>query len=219
MPLDLPARDSIALSIDNGQSEDYHLVRLYYSWYSGWFYRNRLKMVAAALDGIHTENVLDIGTGSGIFLKQLLKHASHVTGIDIHETYGGVYQMLEREGVDTKRIELRQGSILDIPYPDSSFDLVVCISVLEHFADPGPPLAEIKRVLRPNGRFVWGCPAKSPITDVLFGMLGYNSNDIHPGNHRTILKATQAAFTIESIRQFPVPATPMYIVCRARKQQ
>jgi ubiquinone/menaquinone biosynthesis C-methylase UbiE len=218
MRLDLPSQDSISLAIDNGQSEDYHLVRLYYSWHSGWFYRNRLRMVASALDGIQTEKALDIGTGSGIFLKQLLKHANHVVGIDIHETYNGVYQMLERERIDTKRIELRQASILNIPYPDSSFDLVVCISVLEHFADPVPPLAEIERVLKPRGLFVWGCPAKSRFTDLLFRMLGYDSDDIHPGNHRVILKTTDAAFTIESTRQFPVRAAPMYIVCCARKR-
>ena len=217
MQLDLPSRQSISLAIDNGLNEDYHLVRLYYSWYAGWFYRHRLKMVADALDTVHVEKSLDIGTGSGIFLKQLLKHADHVTGIDIHKTYNGVYKMLEQEGVDQSRVELREGSILEIPFPDASYDVVTCISVLEHFADPYPALSEIKRVLKPGGIFIWGCPAKSRFTDFLFKSLGYDSDNIHPGNHRKILATTQENFSVESIQQFPFAAMPMYVVCRARK--
>lgn len=218
MWLDLPSQDSIALAIDDGQREDYHLVRLYYSWYAGWFYRHRLSMVAQALEDVNADQALDIGTGSGIFLKQMLKYARHVAGIDIHTTYDGVYQMLEREGIDASRLELRQGSILGIPYPDSTFGIAVCISVLEHFADPRPAMSEIRRVLKPQGVFVWGCPAKSRFTDFLFGSLGYQSNDIHPGNHRSIIDATREMFAVEAIWHFPSPRLPMYIVCRARKR-
>jgi ubiquinone/menaquinone biosynthesis C-methylase UbiE len=217
MQLDLPSRQSIRTAIDGGISEDYHLVRLYYSWYGGWFYRHRLKMVAGALDGLLVQKALDIGTGSGIFLKQLLKHADHVTGIDIHKTYNGVYAMLEREGVEKGRVELREGSILQIPYPDASFDVATCISVLEHFADPHDALSEIKRVLKPGGVFVWGCPAKSRFTDFLFKSLGYDSDDIHPGNNRKILATTYEIFNVESVEQFPFAAFPMYMVCRSRK--
>jgi len=217
MELELPSRDSIALSIDDGQSEDYHLVRLYYSWYSGWFYRQRLKMIASALADTHGERALDIGTGSGIFLQQLLKHADSVTGMDLHQTYDGAKAMLKHEGVNMSRVELRQGSILAIPYPNASFDLAVCISVLEHFADARSPLLEVRRILKPGGLFIWGCPAKSPLTDALFRVLGYNSEDIHPGDHRTILQTTSELFTVRSIRCFPLRAIPMYIVCQAIK--
>jgi ubiquinone/menaquinone biosynthesis C-methylase UbiE len=41
-----------------------------------------------------------------------------------------------------------------IPFPDAFFDLVVCISVLEHVTDAKAFLAEVARVLKPSGHFV-----------------------------------------------------------------
>jgi ubiquinone/menaquinone biosynthesis C-methylase UbiE len=41
-----------------------------------------------------------------------------------------------------------------IPFPDATFDLVVCISVLEHVTDSQAFLSEVARVLKPSGHFV-----------------------------------------------------------------
>src|SRR5579859_5000787 len=152
----LPSRSAMQQAIDNGSPEDYHLVQLYYSWYAGWFYRQRLHIVNALLGKAKLGRILEIGVGSGIFLKNLLLHAETVTGVDIHHSYKGVQAMLRQENVDLNRVELRTGSIFDIPSPDSSFDAVVCISVLEHFEDPRPALREMKRVLKPEGFLALG---------------------------------------------------------------
>src|SRR5690349_16575348 len=95
----LPSRKTITQAIDNGSPEDYHLVRLYYSWYAGWFYRRRLQMIANMFGDMHVGQLLEVGTGSGIFIKQLLTYADHVKGIDIHSTYEGIKTMLREEGV------------------------------------------------------------------------------------------------------------------------
>ncbi len=42
-------------------------------------------------------------------------------------------------------------SLTDLPVPDAAFDLVVCTQVLEHIADPAAVLAELARVLAPDG--------------------------------------------------------------------
>lgn len=218
MPLSLPARESIALSIDNGTKEDYHLVQLYYTWYSGWFYRHRLQMIADLLGNVRVSRALDVGVGSGIFIKELLKHADTMVGIDIHETYNGVRAMLEREQVDLGRVELRQGSIFDIPYADGSFDVVVNISVLEHFEDPRPALREMARVVRPEGFLALGFPARTAFTDTLFRSLGCNPREIHPASHTTILAGIHEVLAVDAIRVFPLPLFPMYVACRARRK-
>lgn len=215
MSLTLPAYESLKLSIDNGISEDYHLVKLYYARYSGWFYRNRLKMAANLLGTERVSDLLEVGTGSGIFIPELLKHANKVTAIDIHETYNGVTQMLQRENVDLSRVHLQKGSILDIPFPDKTFDTVVCISVLEHFADPRPAVREMARVVKPGGALVLGFPAHNLITDTLFRLLGYSSDDIHPATHETIIAGIRDVLTVEKLRAFPFGALPLYLVCRA----
>jgi len=215
MPLLLPSRDSIQLSIDAGTEEDYHLVRLYYSWYAGWFYRHRLKMVSNLMVGESFDKLLEIGTGSGILILELLKHANLVVGMDIHSSYHGVRKMLEREGADISRVELRQGDIFDVPYPDHSFDAVVCVSVLEHFPDPRPALEEIRRVVRPQGPIIMGFPAETAMTKFIFASLGYDAHEIHPASHLTILATINEVLAMDKVSIFPLTRIPMYIACRA----
>src|SRR5260221_12835067 len=104
MPILFPSHESLTLSIDNGIPEDYHLVRLYHGRYSGWFYRQRLQMVADLLKGENRDQLLEVGVGSGVFIPELLKYANQVTGIDIHETYHGVQAMLMNERIDLGRV-------------------------------------------------------------------------------------------------------------------
>jgi 2-polyprenyl-3-methyl-5-hydroxy-6-metoxy-1,4-benzoquinol methylase len=215
MPLALPSREAIGHSIDSGSSEDYHLIRLYYSWYGGWFYRRRLKMVADLLGGMHVGRILEVGVGSGIFIKELLKHADFVTGIDVHSTYHGVQRMLEQEKVDLSRVELRQGNIFSIPYEDARFDVIVCVSVLEHFPDPRPALLEMRRTVKYGGILALGFPARNFITDLLFRILGYNAPDMHPADHHTVLKSVHDVLSVDRLRMFPSPLLPLYVACRA----
>jgi ubiquinone/menaquinone biosynthesis C-methylase UbiE len=49
------------------------------------------------------------------------------------------------------RIRVTLGDGCALPFPDSYFDAAVCVRVLHHFADPGPLLAEMGRVVRPGG--------------------------------------------------------------------
>jgi SAM-dependent methyltransferase len=57
---------------------------------------------------------------------------------------------------DERRPSFVVGDVASMAFPDGSFDLVVSTLSMHHWADPKAGLAEIGRVLRPNGRaFVW----------------------------------------------------------------
>src|SRR4030042_4825712 len=93
----------------------------HYSVLTGWMYKKRLRMTLALLPG-GIEKLLDVGYGSGILFPSLLNKAAQCHGLEIHGKEHNILGMLEKEGIDTGRITLRTGSILEMPYPDGVFD-------------------------------------------------------------------------------------------------
>ncbi|MEZ5560246.1 MAG: methyltransferase domain-containing protein [Pseudomonadales bacterium] len=96
--------------------------------------------------------VLDVGAGPGFFamgLAQLVKPGGRVDGVDINRRF--VADATERAaGRDDLAFHHVQDHVL--PFPDATFDRVVCKNVLEYVPDLVASLDEIKRVLKPGGR-------------------------------------------------------------------
>lgn len=85
------------------------------------------------------KNILDVGCGIKPYAG-LFKSASY-TGIDI---MGGGHR-------DQAKIVDQFYNGLDIPFPDESYEAIICTEVLEHAASPERLLSEIKRVLKKDG--------------------------------------------------------------------
>lgn len=90
-------------------------------------------------------SVLDLGCGAGV-LALLKRKGVTLTGIDISSDCAALAQ---QNGYDEARI----GDLAQLPFADHSFDYVVSLDVLGHveFAQKDQVLAEIKRVLKPDG--------------------------------------------------------------------
>ncbi len=54
-------------------------------------------------------------------------------------------------------------SVYSIPFKDAAFDIVLCISVLEHLEEPAKAIEEMKRVLKPGGKIIVSVPFMYPI--------------------------------------------------------
>ena len=57
--------------------------------------------------------------------------------------------------------KLGQADLVDLPYPDQTFDLAACLSVIEHMPDPDATLKEMARVLQPDGVLILGYPLEN----------------------------------------------------------
>jgi len=101
------------------------------------------------------ERVLDVACGTGVVARKvapLVGPTGDVAGLDISPHMLAVAKTAaERDGLDITWIEGRAESL---PYPDGSFDLVLCQFALMFFADRAAALSEMHRVLDARGRVV-----------------------------------------------------------------
>jgi ubiquinone/menaquinone biosynthesis C-methylase UbiE len=118
------------------------------------FYRMVARYVREHLDSERSGKArcLDVGCGGGYVLRELQRLGSggvrELHGIDVSD----VALREARQQAPAARLILAQGERL--PYPDATFDVVVCLGNLEHFIDPPAGARELARVCRQDGR-VW----------------------------------------------------------------
>jgi ubiquinone/menaquinone biosynthesis C-methylase UbiE len=94
-------------------------------------------------------DVLDVGCGDAGVPIAFAEAGARAAGIEPHDrSVERARVRVEEHGV---AVDLRHGVAEELPYPDASFDLVLLDNVLEHVRDQARTLAEIRRVLRPEG--------------------------------------------------------------------
>ena len=124
-------------------------VVLSYGMDRGWK-RRLVDMLALRGD----ERVLDLACGTGditFAIAERLK-TGHVTGLDITQ---GMLEIAERKRRESgcRNASFHRADIMRMPFADESFDCVTGGYALRNVPDVSGALAEIKRVLRPGGRF------------------------------------------------------------------
>ena len=108
----------------------------------------RLAMVDAL--GSPRGRLLDVGCGTGTFLRLARSRGWEVTGTEI-SPYG-----VEAAGSDG--LAVSEGEVWEAGLPADTFDVITCWHVLEHTTDPRRVVEEIRRVLRPGGWLVLATP-------------------------------------------------------------
>ena len=149
---DLTIYDSVA---DKWWSDDIRWVRTLKSLVPG-----RLRWFDRQIDW-QGRDVLDLGCAGGFMAEALAKRGANVTGIDPAAAAVAAARQHASESGLCISYDVGVGEAL--PYPEASFDAVVCVDVLEHVADLNRVLAQAARVLRPGGIFLFDTINRNPL--------------------------------------------------------
>ena len=101
-------------------------------------------------------SVLDIGCGGGRTLEYLasLARLGKAVGIDYSEDAVTVARKRNQELIVRGRVEVLHGSVSSIPFSDATFDCVTAVESYYFWPDIPADLAEVRRVMKPNGQLV-----------------------------------------------------------------
>jgi ubiquinone/menaquinone biosynthesis C-methylase UbiE len=100
--------------------------------------------------------ILDVGCGGGRTLSKLAAMATDgkVYGVDYSEESVAASKKTNARSIDAGRVEIRQGSVSHLPFPEGMFDLVTGVETHFWWPDLGGDMREVFRVLKPGGTLV-----------------------------------------------------------------
>ena len=151
----------------------------------------KLEHMAKSLDIQLGSTILDVGTGTGVFVPYLLsrigKYGRLVT-LDLAEEMLQIARTKSFAG----NIEYLHADVQNIPLGDEAFDTVVCYSSFPHFQDKPKSLSEINRVLKRGGKLFVCHTSGRTIINGIHHQITAVQNDVIPGESemRTILSTT-----------------------------
>jgi SAM-dependent methyltransferase len=126
----------------------------FFTDYDRFRYQNE-RHLSACIDALEVahKQVLEIGLGEGADSERLIRQGAYWSGVDLTaESVERVRTRLTLRQLPYR--DLRQGSVLDLPFADDTFDMVFSHGVLHHVPDIRQAQGEIHRVLRPGGELV-----------------------------------------------------------------
>jgi SAM-dependent methyltransferase len=112
--------------------------------------RDRLARCVGGLDRLRGMRVLEAGCGAGRFTEIMLEHGAEVVAMDLSSAVEANYaNHAGREG-----FFVMQANILEAPVEPASFDVVLCLGVIQHTPDSEATIAALCRHVKPGGLLV-----------------------------------------------------------------
>lgn len=171
----------------------------------------KLKYMAERLNIAPGSTVLDMGTGTGVFLPFLLAAAGEkgrIVAVDFAE------EMLKKARAKGHKgnIDYLCADVVRLPLDDEMFDVAVCYSCFPHFHDKPAALRELYRLVKPGGGlFICHTSSRANINEIHRGIPAL-VNDIIPDEAEMLKLMSAAGFAGAKVEE----DSESYL-CRARK--
>jgi ubiquinone/menaquinone biosynthesis C-methylase UbiE len=118
------------------------------------FHYPNFRVILAELALTPDDYLLEVGCGGGALLKDALRSGCRAAAVDHSPDMVQLAQEVNRNAVAEGRLEVRQASADQLPFPDATFTCAAMTGVLGFLSNPVSVLREIRRVLRKDGRLV-----------------------------------------------------------------
>lgn len=106
--------------------------------------------------------ILDIGAGYGGSSRALARHfGCRVTALNLSDRENARNRLATQHARLSHLVEIVEGSFEDMPFADATFDAVWSIDAMLHSSRRDRVFAEVHRVLRPGGQFIYTDPMES----------------------------------------------------------
>jgi ubiquinone/menaquinone biosynthesis C-methylase UbiE len=154
----------------------------------------RLERMARRLNIKPGASVLDVGTGTGVFLPFLLSEIGRTGKLVALDLAGEMLRKAQAKGF-RGNIYYLNADVTSIPLGGGIFDVVVCYSSFPHFQDKPGALAEIKRVTRGGGELLICHTSSRDKINQIHRQIPAVANDIIPDRDEMQMMLSAAGFT------------------------
>ena len=146
----------------------------------------------------HNGSMLDVGCGEGRHIFGVMQEYPMMKCVGLDMDDDSLKKAEEGysyfESISEVGAEFIKGSAYSLPFPDNTFDLIVCSEVLEHLHEYIDAVIEINRVLKPGGKFFASVPAFWPEKICWYLSKEYQNQ---PGGHLRIFDQKKLIHEIE----------------------
>lgn len=172
------------------------------------------RMIDRLLDPKSEERLLEIGSSAGYRIEGYAEKGVKLWGVDADHD---AIETAKRTGSPVNLIE---ADASDLPFPNESFDRILCVHLLEHLPDPQKAIGEMARVLKPQGCAVIVAPCERIRGDTAFaGWVRLKNLHLHRfippqiarllSEHFQIEEALFHTFIPGQFKKMPLDRTPL----------
>ncbi|MFH1005765.1 MAG: class I SAM-dependent methyltransferase [Bacteroidota bacterium] len=144
--------------MNNRQKKEKNFWDKFANHYDSFIKNTVAKTYKSILENIDSElninqNVLEIGTGTGIISFSICSKVSSIVATDISPEMIRIAKQKQKDS-NVKNIDFQIRDSYNLTFPDKSFDVVIASNLLHLLYEPEKPIKEVKRVLKDNGIFI-----------------------------------------------------------------